>query len=739
MTGPDPQTTPLDRLAASRGIHDHYIGNEGNRHPTTRATKILLLSAMGVAVRDDRDALQQIECDERARWMQLAPPAVVVRQGAAPVELLFHVTDEEAAAHGRVVVRLRDENGRLTALDPALSRTAATAGIDGTTWVEWYITLPPLPVGGYDVEVSVAGARARTSSSVLWITPAECYVPAKLQAGRRVFGYSAQLYSLRSDVDQGIGDLAALGEAVRFFGREHGADLFGISPLHLTPNEPPHDYSPYCPLSRVWRNFIYLDVFTSPEVIHSAAAQSLLKSRSVISEVNALRRLQRADPPRIAQFKLKILRAAFSDARQIGLPEEYMQFRRDAGVPLERFATFLALRDHHRRSPGGSGWFREWPAGHQDPSHQDVAAFRAAHSDEIEFYCYLQFMIDRDVRNVQQMALDAGMSIGLYHDLAVGVSGGSADVWCDPELYISDAEIGAPPDAFNENGQVWGVAPWNPTTLAERAYEPFLQLLRRVMRGAGALRLDHVMGLFRLWWVPRGRPATEGAYVTYPHDDLLGLIALESHRAKCMIVGEDLGTVPPGVRDRLAAERIPGCRLVLFERGAGGEFYNPRHLPASSVASFSTHDLPTLAGFWLGRDIDSRVAAGLLTNPAAIREARLAREADRRSLLDALERDGMDVSDLRRRKFTDHEAVDEIITTVHRWLARTGAAVLLVSLEDALGEEIQRNLPGTVGTHPNWILRFSRTAADFHTDHRLRAVAAAVRAALPPLSHFKGS
>ncbi len=355
------------------------------------------------------------------------------------------------------------------------------------------------------------------------------------------------------------------------------------------------------------------------------------------------------------------------------------------------------------------------------PDGAGVAAFDAAHPDDVEFFLYLQWEADRQLAAVAEAGRQAGLAVGLYRDVALGASPDGAEAWGYQDSLVFGAEVGAPPDAFNPAGQGWGLPPFDPHALREAAYAPFIDLLRANMRHAGAVRIDHVMGLARQFWIPAGGSPADGAYMRFPLEDLLGILALESRRHRCVVIGEDLGTVPDGFRDRLAQAGVLSYRLLYFERGGDGAFMPPDHYPALSLAAVATHDLPPLPGYWSGHDIETRARLGLLASSGAERAAKRERVTDRDALANMLRAHG-GLSD------AGHPSPDDIALAAYRFLARAPSHLLMVRPEDILGLMEQTNLPGTRDEHPNWKRRLPLTVEALAADPRLRRLAAMLAA-----------
>jgi 4-alpha-glucanotransferase len=589
-----------------------------------------------------------------------------------------------------------------------------------------------LPEGYHrlEVEVSGGGDAGAQDAMRLILTPEHCLLAQEEGDHGRFWGLQSQLYSLRSERDWGMGDftdLARLAERAASL----GAAALGVNPLHaLFPADANH-YSPYSPSSRFFLNALYIDPEAVPDLEECAAAQAMLADAGFRAAIAQLRAADLIDYPAVARMKLPMLErlfASFSErhrARSSGRARAFEAFRQEMGVLLERHAVFDALHEHALQTWGGWCW-QHWPEPYRHPDSTEVAAFAREHRDRVDFFAWLQWLADAQLRDAQTRARGAGMPIGLYQDIAIAVNAASSMTWAYPGVSPSGVSVGAPPDWFNPNGQDWALAPLSPVGLYEGGYELFIASLRQNMRHAGAVRIDHVMGLKRLYWIPSGAGASEGAYVRYPFDDLVRLIALESRRHRCLVVGEDLGTVPSGFRPAMQRAGVMSCRVLYFERDRDQRFLPPEDYPADALVSVSTHDLPTLKGFWTCRDVAWRELLGLLPDREAQAAARAERERDRVLLLKALEEAGLLPEGVDPEHPPD-ELSDELIEAAHRFLARTPGRLLMVQLEDALGETEQPNLPGAEA-HPNWRRRSARRLEDLTSEPLVRRIAAAVNA-----------
>ena len=534
--------------------------------------------------------------------------------------------------------------------------------------------LPPdLPLGYHELR-PLDGRPARR----LVVAPARCHLPE----GLRTWGWAIQLYALRSRDSWGIGDLADLRRLAEWSASALGAGAVLLNPLHaplpLVPQEP----SPYFPSSRRYRNPLYLRV----EEVPGAGDAGGLDLAQLAAQGRALAAGRRIDRDAVFRLKMAALDGLWTRTREAGGDAAGLaRYRAQEGRALDEFATFCALAERHR-----AGW-RRWPAEHRHPSSPAVARFAAEHAGRVAFHAWLQWLLD------EQLAR-AGAALRLVTDLAIGFDGEGADAWAWQDVLAQSVTVGAPPDDFAVDGQDWGLPPFVPHRLRAAGYGPFVETVRAGLRHAGGMRVDHVMGLFRLYWVPGGATARDGAYVRYPTDDLLAILALESERARALVIGEDLGTVEPGVRERLLAERILSTRVLWFEPGP------PASYPALSLAAVTTHDLPTVRGVWTGSDLKEQRAVGLTPNAAAT-EALRARLHE----LTGLQGDATPAA---------------ITLAVHRRLAEAPSAVIAATLEDALGVAERPNLPGTtVERRANWSLALPDSLEEIQEDPRPRALA----------------
>jgi (1->4)-alpha-D-glucan 1-alpha-D-glucosylmutase len=600
-------------------------------------------------------------------------------------------------------------------------------------------------LGALGVDAREAGEAGEAPAEAGPVRPdsieaARCWRPLALQADGRVWGPTVQLYSLRSARNWGVGDFGDLLELVRVAATA-GADFVGLNPLHARFFHDPANASPYSPSSRRWLNVFAIDVGAVDDFVRSEAAQRLARDPAFAERLARLRASPAVDHVGVAALKAQVLALAWEHFRQAHLSADtlrgraFRSFREAAGASLRRHAIFEALHGHFRALDPSSGGWPSWPREYHDADGDAVARFAAAHDDAVGFAEYLQWIAHEQLQAVADECERLGMAVGLYLDLAVSVDRAGSDVWSDRRCYAEGASVGAPPDAFNEDGQDWGLPPLHPQRLREAAYAPLADALRAAMRYAGALRIDHVMGLMRLFWIPRG--ARAGTYVHYRLDESMALVARESARHRCLVVGEDLGTVPDEVRAAMARFGVLAYRLMLFEREPWGDFRAPAAYAREALAAFATHDLPTLAGWWTGRDLQVRRELGMIADEDSLRWLQGERAEDRRRLLRALQREGL-LPDGLHPEEPPREAGVDIAAAVQRMLARTPSALLAVQVEDMIGEVEQANLPGTVDDHPNWCRRLSVPLEALAAHPGFTAVARAVSAERPRRLPYNG-
>ncbi len=706
----------LDELTVRYHMRMDYQDIWGEVHQVDPLTRRRLLAAMGLPTESETALrIHTAEQDSRRLTRVLRRVQVVSGTSAPRVVLTlpaglerrrfsWALLEESEALHDGELVP-----GELEQLDEL--------EVDGQVYLRYAFTLPLTPPWGYHrfaIE-PLDGSPLFTCGMALIVTPEHCYQPPAVRDRRRVWGPAVQLYALRSKRNWGVGDFTDLHDMVDVASRL-GASVVGLNPLHaLFPHNPWH-CSPYSPSSRLFLNMVYLDLEAIEEFKGCVTAAEAMESEEFQERLAACRERDVIDYGDVGSLKRWILELLYREFRDNHLDVEltargaaFRDWVEEGGHQLARHSVYEALQEHfHGKDSGVWGW-QLWPEAYRDPESAEVTAFAAEHAERVEFFQWVQWEADRQLGAAAARARELELAIGLYADLAVSVDRAGAEVWGNQSVFAATAAAGAPPDALAPQGQNWGLPPLNPMALTDAEYAPFSAILAANMRHAGALRIDHVMGLLRLYWVPQGRPASEGAYVHYPFDDLIRIVALESHRNRCLVIGEDLGTVPDEVRDKLRDWGVLSYRLLLFERESDGGFLAPEAYPRQALVAASTHDLPPINGFWAGRDISWRKDLGLFPNVERERAERVARDRDRQRLLDALASARVLPQEKRYDAQAFPQLTSELLVAVQAYLARSPAQVQVVQWEDLLGQVEQANLPGTTDEHPNWRRRLPVT------------------------------
>ncbi|WP_279482062.1 4-alpha-glucanotransferase [Aureimonas sp. SK2] len=545
---------------------------------------------------------------------------------------------------------------------------------------------------------------------------------------RKRWGVTCQLYALRSARSLGIGDFVDLGHLAEIAGAE-GASFVGVNPLHALFLSDAGRYSPYSPSTRRFLNPFYLAVDALP-----GGAQAIEAARQEMPDAFEALGGDLVDYGAMGALKARLLRAVYEASRGgLDADADFRAFLEKGGDALRDFALFEAISAHMRAEGGSAGW-HQWPDAFHKRSGEAVRAFEAGHADDVRFHEWLQFQCDRQLAEAQRRAKAAGMAIGLYLDFAVGVSPDGAETWADPDLTVREARVGSPPDMFNSDGQDWGLAPLSPRALAERNYAPLSAAYAALMEHAGAIRIDHAMGLARLWWIPEEARSGGGGYMRYPLGAMVDAVARVSQDNGCIVIGEDLGTVPEGFRDVMHDANILAYKVLYFERWEDGLFKATGEYPERSLACISTHDLATLAGWWRGADIKLRSETGRQDEKATQRDL-ASRARERKTLLAALQYENLLPPDLMAAARDEGELPpdlgQDLALAVHRFGARTGSMLFAMQVEDMVLAERQPNLPGTMDEYPNWRIRSDVPLEDLGSDERFQAMARAMRQERP--------
>ncbi len=704
----------LAELAEAFGIATEFWDWKGRLTEVTDDTVIAILAGMDVDATDPDKAATALAGVRERPWTRVLPPCVVTEQGS-DYRLLVHVPHGEWV---RVGVRLEEGGYReLRQADHLVEPRLINDQLVG----EAAFDLPTdLPLGYHRLQAST---EAGQSEATLVISPAFLGFPASM-GDKRAWGYSVQLYSITSAESWGVGDFSDLTDLAVWSATQQYAGFVLVNPLHAAEPVPPLEASPYLPMSRRFVNPIYLRPEAVPEYAELEEGARAKIWELKVALATALAGADLIDREPIWKTKLAALRIIHDAGMRPARRMAFNDFLRREGRGLTQFATWCTLVAEYGRD------FREWPLELRRPSSPEVATYAEEHRGDIAFHAWLQFQATDQLRSAQSAARNSGMRVGVMNDLAVGVSARSAEAWTYSNLFADGLSVGAPPDHFNQTGQDWGQAPWRPDRLDELSYAPFRQMVAGALRHSGGLRVDHIMGLFRLWWVPVGMPASQGSYVRYNHEALVGILALEAHRAGALVVGEDLGVVEPWVREYLRRRGVLGTSIEWFEKDDHGQPLAPEAWREYCLASVTTHDLPPTVGYLASEHVYLQHSLGLLTESLEV-------ELD----VAAAERQTV-IAGLRARGFLAERADDpeEIVLAMHRFLVATPSRVLCAALTDAVGDSRTQNQPGTSTEYPNWRVPLSGpdgkplALEDLYVDERAFRLATVMNDFAAPIS-----
>jgi 4-alpha-glucanotransferase len=717
-------TAEIAALGRLCGIAPEYCDNFGGRHPTSAATIEALLSAMGVPWQEPEKRRDELSRRRLGPWSRfLEPVHFLSPDSPGKINFYFLTPGAYLPSPLHLQAAIETDSGQCFDWHEEFSKPSDVASrqVQGGFRHRLELRLPwELPLGYYDLKLRVeAGGLAESGQTRLIVAPEQTYFPDCLRGRRRLWGFNLPLYALQSADNWGIGDFSDL-QAVMEWAASLGASFVGVNPLHARSPLPEADPSPYAPISRLFYNFLYLDLEKAPELELCPEAQTLLAGPEFQARLARLKEGPLVPYPGVARLKRLVLELLFQSFwERHGPPEaprtprgwEFAAFLRDGGDALKGFGAFCALTEHFQQSD-----WRRWPGEYHHPDNAAVADFARERQQDVRLHQYAQWLAAAQLQQVGAAARRRRLPVTLYQDLALGADAGGFDTWAFPDLFARGAAIGAPPDAFSPRGQNWGIPPIIPAALRESGYQLFIDTIRANSPEGGILRLDHVMGLFRLLWIPTGMEAAGGAYVHYRARELLAVLALESVRRRTLIIGEDLGTVSPRVRRDLGRLGVFSYRVFYFERDPEGRFLPPEHYPSQAVAAVTTHDLPTLTGFWQGRDQTFRREANLYLDRHQAETDAAQRQRDHLKLVETLKNRGLLPEDAELPADPAAPCPPQVREGVLEYLAQSRAALLEVRLEEIFGWPWQQNFPGTNIEHPNWRGRIPPTLEEMARD-----------------------
>ncbi len=704
-TAPNP--IEIENAARAWGVETEYWDIWGQQHHASVELETAILRSLGVDTSSSAALHQAVERHNRRRLRSPFAPTIFLTAGSTPHEVPVSLGTKYAAASASIRIQLEDR--KTIDLEIALAAD--------------HVRLPDdLPLGYHQLSVQIGGES--WAPSRLIVCPDRAFEPAWLRDGRTA-GLAISLYGLRSQRNWGCGDTTDLRALTDWVAERTQTSFIALNPLHAIANRQPYNTSPYLPNSIFYRNPIYLDVEAIPEFASSSRAMTLIESQAVQKEIAALRNAELVEYERVYALKLRFLKLLFqafldNEWRNVtARAAELKEYIEREGDLLQGFAVHSAFDEaFHKECPDVWNW-QSWPEPYKDPESPQTREFARKHWRSVLFYKYMQWQLDVQLDAAHRHALEKGLGIGLYHDLALATDHLGSDLWAHRQFFVSGCRVGAPPDGFSPKGQDWGFPPPASERHDEDGYRLFAESIRKNCRHGGALRIDHVMRFFRLYWIPDGLEATDGTYVRDRFQALLSILALESVRNQVLIIGEDLGTVPDEAREVLRRFGILSYRLLYFEQN-NGRFRPPQDYPRDALVSATTHDLPTLAGFWSGRDIDARRDAGLLPDERAYQSMRTDRAREKQKLLDLLSTLKLLPDWFPRDASQVPELVGELHNAIVGFLASTPSKLMVLNQEDLLKQAEQQNLPGSTFQYPNWRRKMKCTVEELWTSNEIK-------------------
>ena len=692
----------LKQVAEMARIADSYVSAWGDEAKVEDATIRHLLASLGYDVTNDETLLQSAEKKHKKDVLE---PVLVIRDGE-PVEVALNLG--ASARESEFSWQLATEQGEV--LEGYLqSQIVRDERKEGGPLV---FALPSdLPWGYHQLTVT-RKRRKSPYQMTLIVTPKACFKQDQIESGKKMWGPSVQLYTLRTQHNWGMGDFGDLKQLVADIA-SRGGDFVGLNPIHSLFPANPEGASPYSPSSRRWLNILYIDVSSVPEFSLSIEAQQKVGSAEFQQRLQKARDSHWVNYTEVSELKMSVLPLLFDEFKKRHLDKNseraqaFLAFVEQGGESLLHQAAFDALHANlHAQDSDVWGW-PVFPEELRKFENAAVQKFIEKNQDLVHLYMYLQWVADSQIKEAQALAEEKGMSVGLYRDLAVGVADSGAETWADNGNLVLDASIGAPPDILGPLGQNWGLPPLNPQVLKATSYEAYIQLLRANMKHCGALRIDHVLGLLRLWWIPKGENATKGAYIYYPVEDMLAILALESHRHQCSVIGEDLGTVPDEIVEILRDAGVHSYKVFFFETSEDdGGFISPAHYAEQSMSALCTHDMPTLRGFWHCDDLKMGKELGLYPDEEQLQKLFAGRLECKQGILDSVAWHGYLPEGVGRD--AQYVPMDSYLAEALQLHVAAGSSTLLsVQLEDWLEMDQPVNIPGTVDEYPNWRRKLS--------------------------------
>jgi 4-alpha-glucanotransferase len=737
-------SSALAMFTRLKGIEPNFIDAYGN--PTTVSDEDLrnLIAKMGYDAMDDSALNAHYIEQEKNHWLTPLPPVLVCQKNPSSTYKLDVCLPIDSAAD-LLVYKIRLEDGSeikrtICATDFPL---VATQEISDLEYHCYQVELNlDLVIGYHSLSLYDQGIDEPLSTMSLIVTPSRCYTPEEILNGKKIWGTSVQLYCVKSDTNWGMGDFSDLKTLLEKT-KENGGDFVGLNPIHALSPSLPEKASPYSPSSRKWLNILYTDITAVDEFADSKMLQAKVATAEFQKQLTALRDTEWVDYEKVAALKLQALRELFAvlnngtdkSQKRLALFNQYIE---DKGESLMHQASYDALQSYFLELDTNLWGWPVWPEEFKSFQSEGAQTWIKDNQKEVLFWCYTQWVAELQLEEADQLAVSLGMTIGIYRDLAVGVDLGSAEVWANHSLYCEHISIGAPPDVLGPQGQSWGLPPISPEQLQEKAYQPFIELLQANMRHCGALRIDHVLGLLRLWWVPENVSAVKGAYIYYPVEDILNILALESVRNACLVIGEDLGTIPAGFDVLLEDAGIYSYKVFFFGRAADGGYISPEHYAEQALATLCTHDMPTIKGYWNCEDLYLGRKLGLYPDPEVFDRLLADRVFCKQKILDSLHGLGSLPSDFARD--ANNVEMDQTLNfALQTHMAKAKSALLSLQLEDFLEMDQPVNVPGTSLEYRNWQRKLSQNIEELFSNREIKALLADLSKARKNKAHIQES
>ncbi|WP_022940432.1 4-alpha-glucanotransferase [Psychromonas hadalis] len=715
----------LDMFMELKGIDPNFVDAWGKPAVVSEQHIKNLINKMGYDA-DDEKALQlHYKEQEKQHWLSLLPPVIVAQQSESytidvclPIDFVTDALIYQISTEDKKQIKQT-----ITATDFPLVAVTVISEVEFQCYqVELKATLPQ---GYHQLELFEKGNDEPLATTALIITPSACFTPSDMEQGKKIWGTSVQLYGIKSEDNWGIGDFSDLKSLLKNTAA-HGGDFIGLNPIHALSPALPNNASPYSPSSRKWLNILYSDLTNIAEFKNDKTVQQHVNNQEFKDRLTALRETQWVDYQGVTSIKLEVLRLLFTVLNSGAVKSKkrlttFNQYVKNKGASLLQQASYDALQFKFVKEDESAWGWPAWPEAFQSYQSATTQYWIETNKQEVLFWCYCQWVAELQLEEADKLAKSLGMTLGIYRDLAVGVSKGSSEIWANHDLYCEQISVGAPPDILGPLGQSWGLPPISPDQMFQNAYQPFIELLQANMSHCGALRIDHVMALLRLWWVPDNATAEAGAYIYYPVQDLLNLLALESQRNQCLVIGEDLGTVPEGIDVLLEEAGVYSYNVFFFEQADDGGFISPAHYKNQAMATLSTHDMPTIKGYWHCDDLYLGKELGLYPDQEVLDKLIENRVYCKQQILNSVH--GHNNLPAEYNRDATQTGMDQTLNFgLQTHLAQGNSALLSLQLEDFLEMEKPVNVPGTCDEYRNWQRKLSQNIEQLFSNKEIKTL-----------------